>query len=81
MSVGRVLFVRLCERRCEVCEAAADPEQVSAHHVRVVHLCTTHGRIFHVLEFLWRETPSTMETLARIDLWLRVKREQFARAA
>lgn len=34
-----------------------------------------------MLEFLWRETPSTMETLARIDLWLRVKREQLARAA
>lgn len=81
VPAGRVLPVPTRERRCEVCGCCADPEQTSAHHARVIYLCTWHGKRFHVLEFLWRETPSTMETLARIDLWLRVKREQLARAA
>ncbi|MFO0601412.1 MAG: hypothetical protein U0228_39290 [Myxococcaceae bacterium] len=67
--------MKVSERRCEVCGAAADAGQTSAHHARVLYLCTGHGRRFHVLEFLWRSPSTTFEALARIDLWIRLHAE------
>ena len=68
------------ERRCEVCGCCADLEQTSAHHARVLYLCTWHGKRFHVLEPIWKSTKGVFELLARIDIWLKMHRE-LARAA
>lgn len=65
----------LKHRCCEICRATADLSQTSAHYCRVMWFCALHGRVFHALEFAWR--GSTAEILARIDLWLSVKREAF----
>lgn len=77
--IGMVFAMKLNERCCEVCGEAADLTQTSAHHARVIFFCTGHGKAFRVLAFLWH--GATREVSARIDLWLKTKRDGVMRAA
>jgi hypothetical protein len=62
--------MRLIERRCEVCGGAVDPEQTSAHHARVLWLCTEHGLEFHARELPAKAAATTAECWRLIDAWL-----------
>lgn len=68
----------LKNRCCEICGGNA--EFISASFVRVLFFCQEHGQRFHMLSFLW-DGDSTEDVLARIDLWIRMKRGEFQRGA
>ncbi len=63
-------------RRCEVCGAAVDLQQTSAHLARVHWFCSEHGRSFHASpQFrLARHAISTADCWRAVDEWFAAAR-------
>lgn len=68
----------LKDKRCEVCGAAADLDETSAHFVNVHWLCTVHGRAFRASPHFAtaKLALSTVECLRAVGAWLELARNE-----
>jgi len=65
--------------RCEVCGAAVDLQQTSAHLARVHWFCSEHGRSFHASSQFHaaRLAATTAECWRAVDEWFTAAKLEF----